>query len=92
VTNWRLVVNLVFLLLLLLAALRYRLDRATDDELRRRGVTRQLTLGGAGIFVWFLPSLGLARFTRACEFVGAVLVLAALWWLAPTESGRTTEG
>lgn len=43
--NWRLVVNLVFLLLLLLAARERWFVRASDEALRRRAGRRDLILG-----------------------------------------------
>jgi hypothetical protein len=54
--NWRLVVNLVFLLLLLLTARSGWLIRATDDQLRHRAKAKRfygLVSGAAGLrFLW----------------------------------------
>jgi uncharacterized membrane protein HdeD (DUF308 family) len=53
VIDWRLVTNLVFLLLLLLTAREHWLGRASDEQLARRAYRKQV-LGGMALFAGLL--------------------------------------
>jgi hypothetical protein len=79
VINWRLVVNLVFLLLLLFTARRQWFQRASDDDLRRRaGVKRfyGLVFAVAGVrFLWSSGNDAYGQYMTAC---GALCLLAFL--------------
>jgi hypothetical protein len=79
VIDWRLVVNLAFLLLLLLTARRLWFQRASDDDLRRRaGVKRFYGLVFAVAGVRFLWSSGNDAYGRYMTAYGALCLLAFL--------------